>query len=50
MYNILLYSGIALITSGFLLYIVSIMMMTQYDRKLFLLKEMEKKINQSKNN
>ena len=50
MYNILLYSGIALITSGFLLYIVSIMMMTHYDRKLFLLKEMENKINQSKNN
>ena len=39
MYNILLYSGIALIASGFLLYIVSIIMMTHYDRKLFLLKQ-----------
>jgi len=39
MYNILLYSGIALITSGFLLYIVSIIMMTHCDRKLFLLNQ-----------
>jgi len=39
MYNILLYSGIVLITSGFLLYIVSVMMITHYDRKLFLLKQ-----------
>ena len=39
MYNILLYSGIALITSGFLLYSVSMLMITHYDRKLYLLKQ-----------
>jgi len=39
MYNILLYSGVALITSGFLLYIVSMLMMRHYDRKLYLLNQ-----------
>ena len=37
MYNILLYTGIGLITFGFIGYIVSMLMITHYDRKLFLL-------------
>ena len=37
MYNILLYTGIGLITFGFIGYIVSMLMMRHYDRKLFLL-------------
>jgi hypothetical protein len=37
MYNILLYTGVALITLGFIGYIVSMLMITHYDRKLFLL-------------
>ena len=37
MYNILLYTGVTLITLGFIGYIVSMLMMRHYDRKLFLL-------------
>jgi hypothetical protein len=37
--NALLYAGLILITSGFVLYIVSMMMIRHYDRKLFLLKQ-----------
>jgi hypothetical protein len=37
MYNILLYTGIGLIIFGFIGYIVSMLMMRHYDRKLFLL-------------
>jgi len=42
MYNTLLYVGIAFLTSGFVLFIVSEMMIAHYDRKLWELKERNK--------
>ena len=37
--NILLYAGIIMLSSGFILYIVSMLMISHYDRKLFLLNQ-----------
>jgi hypothetical protein len=37
--NILLYAGIIMLSSGFILYIVSMLMIRHYDRKLFLLNQ-----------
>ena len=42
MYNTLLYVGIAFLKSGFVLFIVSEMMIAHYDRKLWELKERNK--------
>ena len=42
MYNTLLYIGITFLLSGFVLFIVAIMMERHYDRKLWELKERNK--------
>tara|TARA_R100000935_G_scaffold8318_1_gene17571 strand:- start:143 stop:280 length:138 start_codon:yes stop_codon:yes gene_type:complete len=42
MYNTLLYIGVTFLLSGFVLFIVAIMMERHYDRKLWELKERNK--------
>jgi len=50
MYNILLYSGFTLLALGFILFLVSITMEREQDRKMFRQQQLTKSFNKHKNN
>jgi len=50
MYNILLYSGFTLLALGFILFLVSITMEREQDKKMFRQEQLNKSFNKHKNN